>query len=270
MHALASSEEATDRVVFDDLEVGELAIELDPCEPEEVIAWALETFAPERVAVVTALQAEGMAILDMAAAIRPDVRVLTVDTGMLPEASYRVMDEVRARYPSARFEVHRPDEAEVAALVAEHGEDLFYRSVPLRLRCCEVRKVRPLVRALEHLDCWITGLRRDQWASRAAIRKVELDHDHLGIVKLNPLADWTKEEVWAYLAASGAPVHPLYAEGYTSIGCAPCTRPIRPGEDERAGRWWWEENAPKECGIHCPIETGGFEHEASAIIGDRH
>jgi phosphoadenosine phosphosulfate reductase len=130
--------------------------------------------------------------------------------------------------------------------------------------------VRPLTRALEGLDAWFTGLRRDQWASRAAIRKVELDHDHDGIVKLNPLADWSKDEVWDYIAEFDVPVHPLFAQGYTSIGCDPCTRPVGAGEDDRAGRWWWETNAPKECGMHCPIETGGFEHEAHAIIGEAH
>jgi phosphoadenosine phosphosulfate reductase len=99
---------------------------------------------------------------------------------------------------------------------------------------------------------------------------VELDHDHEGIVKLNPLADWTKEEVWDYLRAADVPAHPLYERGYTSIGCDPCTRAISPGEDDRAGRWWWEQGAPKECGIHCPIETGGFEHEAAAILREAH
>jgi len=256
-------------VSFDDLEIGEIAIDLDDREPQEVIAWALDTFA-DRVAVVTALQAEGMAILDMAARQRPDVSVLTVDTLRLPAATYDFIDEVRARYPDARFEVLRPDAGEVAEMEQRHGPELFRESVPLRLHCCQVRKVRPLVRALEGLDCWITGLRRDQWASRAAIRKVELDHDHSGIVKLNPLADWTKAEVWEYLEAHDVPIHPLYSRGYTSIGCDPCTRPVEPGEDERAGRWWWETNAPKECGIHCPIETGGFEHEAHAILGSSH
>jgi phosphoadenosine phosphosulfate reductase len=255
-----------ERVVFDDLEIGEIAVELDDKDPEDVVAWALETFG-DGVAVVTALQAEGMAILDMALRLRPTARVVTVDTLMLPEATYRFLEVVRGRYPGAQIEVLRPDASEVAAMVGEHGPDLFRRSVPLRLRCCEVRKVRPLVRELQRLDAWVTGLRRDQWASRAAIRKVELDHDHSGIVKVNPLADWTKEEVWEYLERNGVPVHPLYARGYTSIGCDPCTRPVRPGEDERAGRWWWETNAPKECGIHCPIETGGFEHEAHAILG---
>ena len=257
------------RVVYDDLEIGEIAIDLDPKEPQEVIAWAIEAFG-DALAVVTAFQAEGMAVLDMAAKLCPEVRVLTVDTLRLPAATYQFVERVREHYPQACFEVLRPDATEVAAMEARHGRDLFYGSVPLRLTCCHLRKVAPLVEALQSLDCWVTGLRRDQWASRAAIRKVELDHDHFGIVKLNPLADWAKDEVWEYLDANNVPVHPSYTKGYTSIGCDPCTRPVKPGEDDRAGRWWWESNAPKECGIHCPIETGGFEHEARAILGDRH
>ncbi len=259
----------TERVVFDDLELGEIAIELDDQEPQEVIRWGLETFG-ERVAVVTSFQVDGMVVLDMAYRIRPDVRVITVDTGRLPAATYEFIEQVRAHYPEARFEVFFPDYRDVEQMVNAHGLNLFYKSVPLRLLCCHVRKVRPLLRALADLDAWFTGLRRDQWASRAAIRKVELDHDHNAIVKINPLADWTKEEVWEYVRAHNVPTNPLYEQGYTSIGCDPCTRPIRPGEDDRAGRWWWETNAPKECGIHCPIETGGFEHEVHAILGEGH
>ncbi len=255
------------RIRFDDLEIGEIALELDDKEPEDVILWALETFG-SRAAIVTALQAEGMVVLDIAYRIMPDVQVVTVDTGRLPKESLDFLQEVRGRYPLARFKVVQPDVREVEVMVRRHGEDLFYRSVPLRLLCCQVRKVRPLARLLQDLDAWFTGLRREQWASRAAIRKVELDHDHGGIVKINPLADWTKEEVWEYLRSHDVPVHPLYARGYTSIGCQPCTRPIVAGEDDRAGRWWWERDAPKECGIHCPIETGGFEHEAEAILSE--
>ena len=142
-----------------------------------------------------------------------------------------------------------------------------WNAVDLRLLCCNVRKVRPLTKHLHGLDAWITGLRRDQWAGRTDIRKVEIDHDHGAIVKLNPLAEWTEEEVWDYVRAEDVPVHPLYAQGYTSIGCAPCTRPVAEGEAKRAGRWWWESGAPKECGMHCAIETGGFEHELHAILG---
>jgi phosphoadenosine phosphosulfate reductase len=270
MAQITNADQAFDgnRVFFDDLEIGEIAIELDPAEPQEVIAWAIDTFSPEQLAVVTALQAEGMAVLDMAYQINPSIRVITVDTLKLPQATYEFIEVVKDHYSEARFEILRPDALEIKRMEEKHGRDLFYKSVPLRLHCCEVRKVRPLVKVLKELDCWITGLRRDQWASRAAIRKVEADHDHFGIVKLNPLADWTKEEVWDYLRQNNVPTHPLYQKGYTSIGCDPCTKAIKPGEDERAGRWWWEENAPKECGIHCPIETGGFEHEAEAILGD--
>lgn len=258
-----------ERIVFDDLEIGEIAVELDDQEPQDVIEWALETFG-DLVGIVTSLQVDGMAILDMAYRIKPDVRVITVDTGRLPQATHDFLDQVRQRYSDAKWEVLAPDTSEIESMVRRNGPDLFRTSVPLRLLCCQIRKVRPLLRALEGLDAWFTGLRRDQWASRAAIKKVELDHDHDGIVKVNPLADWTKEEVWEYLADNDVPVHPLYAQGFTSLGCEPCTRPIEAGEDDRAGRWWWEVNAPKECGMHCPIETGGFEHEVHAILGEAH
>jgi phosphoadenosine phosphosulfate reductase len=265
-HAYAPT---SDRVVLDDLEIGEIANELDDQEPEDVIDWALDTFG-DRVAIVTSFQADGLAILDMAYEVKPDIQVITVDTGRLPRETLDYIEVIRARYPEADFRIERPDEREVEAMVDRHGLDLFRESVPLRLVCCQIRKVRPLLEALEGLDAWFTGLRRDQWASRAAIRKVELDHDHDGIVKVNPLADWSKEDVDEYLAEMDVPLHPLYAQGYTSLGCAPCTRPIEQGEDDRAGRWWWETNAPKECGMHCPIETGGFEHEFHAILGEAH
>src|SRR6202140_926373 len=125
-------------------------------------------------------------------------------------------------------------------MTEKHGENLMYNAVDLRLLCCNVRKVRPLTKHLAGLDAWITGLRRDQWASRTNIRKIEIDHDHGGIVNLNPLAEWTEDETWDYNREHDLPVPPLYAEGYTSIGCAPCTRAIKPGEASRDGRWWWE------------------------------
>lgn len=256
-----------ERVTFDDLEIGEIALEYDDQEPEDVIEWALSTFG-DRIAIVTAMQADGMAILDMAAKIKPDVRVITVDTGRLPQETYAYIDEMRKRYPETRWDIPFPDAAEVEAMVRRRGTNLFRNSVEERMFCCQVRKVRPLLKALEGLDAWFTGLRRDQWASRAAIKKVELDHDHDGIVKINALADWEGDEVDAYIKENGVPLHPLYAQGYTSIGCAPCTRPIKAGENSRAGRWWWETGAPKECGIHCTIETGSFEHEAEAILSE--
>ena len=250
--------------LLDDAEAGELAVEFDDRPPEAILRWALERFGA-RIALCTSFQAEGMVLLDMAWRIEPRVRVFTIDTGRLHQETYDLMDAVRAKYGIA-IEAYTPDAGETEAMTRAHGVNLFYRAVPLRLLCCQVRKVRPLQRVLNGLDAWITGLRRETWASRADIRKIELDHDHGGIAKLSPLADWTHEEVWDYLRAHDVPSHALYGRGYTSIGCAPCTRRTAPGEDPRAGRWWWETNAPKECGMHCTIETGGFEHELEVLL----
>src|SRR3981081_4623702 len=219
---------AEERVILDDWEAGEVgggAHKHKSEEPQEVIEWALNTFSRERVAICTSFQTDGMAILDMAWRIRPDVRVFTVDTGRLPQETYELIDRVRKHY-GIEVETYFPDTHELQTLVRRHGVNMFYQSVPMRLTCCDVRKVRPLVKVLHGLDAWITGLRRDQWATRSNIRKIELDHDHGGLVKLNPLADWTDEELWDYIRDNDVPTHPLYAQGYQSIGCAPCTRAV--------------------------------------------
>ena len=264
---IAPNQTGRERMHFDDLEVGQIALDLDDQDPQTVVEWALEALG-DRIAIVTALQEDGMVLLDMATRIKPDVRVITVDTGRLPEETYEFIDEVRAHYPRTQWEIISPEKSEVEAMVGRRGVNLFRNSVEERMLCCQIRKVRPLVKALQDVDGWFTGLRRDQWASRAAIPKVQIDHDHEGILKVNALADWEKQDVEAYIKEWYVPVHPLYGKGYTSFGCAPCTRPIQPGEHDRAGRWWWETNAPKECGIHCPIETGSFEHEAEAIFAE--
>ena len=174
---------------------------------------------------------------------------------------------MRARYGIAIHVVY-PDASELEAFTRAEGVNPFYRDVELRRRCCAIRKVAPLKRALAGADAWISGQRREHAETRRGIGVVERDLAHGGIVKLNPLADWTHDDVWAYAREYDVPSHPLYERGFTSIGCIPCTRPIEPGEDSRAGRWWWETNAPKECGMHCPIESGGFEHEVHAILGE--
>jgi phosphoadenosine phosphosulfate reductase len=135
-------------------------------------------------------------------------------------------------------------------MVRAHGLNLFYNSVELRKLCCGVRKVEPLNRALKDLNAWMTGLRREQAVTRADVRKVELDKDHANIVKINPLVEWSYEQVWSYILANNVPYNRLHNQGYPSIGCAPCTRAIRDGEDIRAGRWWWEKPEHKECGLH--------------------
>ena len=254
---------------IDELEAGELSVEFEGREPQELLAWALERFSP-RIGLSTAFQIDGVALIDMAYELDPEIQIFTVDTGRLPEETFELVEQLRDRYPGLNLQLLTPEAAQVRAMVARHGPNLFYREVEKRLLCCNVRKVQPLIRHLATLDAWITGLRRDQWATRTDIRKIEIDHDHGAIVKLNPLAEWTKREVWAYLRENDVPVHALYAKGYTSIGCAPCTRALAAGESGRDGRWWWESNAPKECGIHCAVETGGLEHELRALIGAEH
>jgi phosphoadenosine phosphosulfate reductase len=211
----------------------------------KILAWAIASYG-DSFAIATSFQKEGMVIVDLAARIAPRVRVFTLDTCRLPAETHRMIETVRERYGIAP-EIVLPDAAEVQEMVSIGGEDLFYQSVESRRLCCDIRKVRPLERKLSKLRAWATGIRRDQSETRAQTPKVELSATP---VKINPLADWTATQVEEYTRANRVPVHPLYARGYASIGCAPCTRAIEPGEDERAGRWWWERDASKECGIH--------------------
>jgi len=211
----------------------------------EILDWAIATYA-ERFAIATSFQKEGMVVVDLAARTGKPFRVFTLDTGRLPEETCRMIDVVRQRY-GVVVEAVSPDPAEVDQMVARHGLNLFYQSVEFRHLCCDVRKVRPLERKLRELDAWAAGLRRQQSETRASVAKLaEVD----GRLKINPLADWTGDQVEAYIREHDVPVHPLYARGYQSIGCAPCTRAVEAGEDPRAGRWWWEQDAAKECGIH--------------------
>jgi phosphoadenylyl-sulfate reductase (thioredoxin) len=197
----------------------------------------------------------------MAAGISSGIRVLTVDTGRLPEETFQMIDTVRERY-GVRVEAIPPDPAEVSAMVLRHGPNLFRRSVAERMLCCSVRKVRPLERKLEEFSAWVTGLRRGQSALRAELPKLEIRD---GRAKISPLAGWTSEELEEYLERRRVPRHPLYARGYTSIGCAPCTRATEAGEDERAGRWWWEQDADKECGIHFSAQ-GRAERRVDVLL----
>jgi thioredoxin-dependent adenylylsulfate APS reductase len=243
--------------VFDEEEtwVRRAAERFEGAAAEEILAWALERFHP-RMAISAAGGVDGMVLVDMAWRLRPDVRVFTLDTGRLPAQTYTLFEEIRDRY-GIDVEFEYPDADEVSGMVTENGPNLMYDSVDLRLRCCEVRKVQPLKRKLTTLDAWVAGLRREQWRSRRNIAKVELDREHGGIVKLNPLADWSLDRVWAHVREHEVPYHELFDHGFTSIGCAPCTRAVQPGEPERAGRWWWEEATDKECGIHCSVQLLG-------------
>lgn len=230
-------------------------------EPQEVLRWAFETFP--RVTIVSSFQATSAVLIDMAVRITTDVTVVTLDTGRLPQETHDIIDRVRDRY-GIEIELVTPDPQDIRDMVAGHGSNLFRESPDLRRQCCDVRKTRPLARALEKYDAWITGLRRSQMATRAATPVVSIDLEHGGITKIAPLATWSEERVWGYIREHDVPYHPLYDSGYTSIGCAPCTRATRPGEDARAGRWWWEQGEVKECGLHWKSDQPVNEEAASA------
>ena len=242
---------------LDEAKVGELAIRFEGKDPETVIQWALEQFHP-RIALASSLQAEDMVILDIAWKINPSVRVFTLDTGRLHEETYATMERVREKY-GIPIESYFPNRDAVETLERQKGFYSFRTSVEERKHCCGIRKVEPLARALSGLGAWITGLRREQAVTRTEIHAVEIDESHGGIIKVNPLADWSGDQIWDYIRRHDVPYNALHDLGYPSIGCAPCTRPIKPGEDIRAGRWWWEIPESKECGLHVTsMETGRF------------
>lgn len=233
---------------------------LDGRSAQDLIHWGFEHFAPRIALSASFGSPDGMVLLDIMHQIDPGkTRVFTLDTGRLPQETYNLMDRVRDRY-EVEVEVYFPDPERVQKMVRQHGLNLFYETEEKRRMCCGVRKVEPLGRALAGLDAWISGLRPEQSVTRAGVAAVEIDAVHEGRVKLNPLATWTKEDVWAYVKKHAVPVNALHAQGYPSVGCAPCSRAIAPGEDERAGRWWWERPENRECGIHT-----GYESEGSGI-----
>lgn len=176
------------------------------------------------------------------------IRFATLDTGRLFPETYDLWQRTEERYGIV-VQVYAPRGEAVEAFVARHGVNGFRSSIDLRKQCCGLRKLEPLERALSGAKLWITGLRADQSAARARIGLIETDAER-GLTKLNPLHDWSREDIAALATAENVPVSPLHARGFLSIGCAPCTRAIAPGEPERAGRWWWEDEAAKECGLH--------------------
>jgi len=222
----------------------------------EILGWLIKNFHPHLALSCSFGAPEGLVLLDMMHRIEPASRVFVLDTGRLPQATYDLMDRVRDRYDKP-IEVVFPEAGAVEAMVREHGMNLFYESVAKRQLCCRVRKVEPLRRQLAGLDAWVSGLRRDQNPTRRDTRKVEIDLAHGGIVKVNPIADWDADAVWGYVREHGVPTNRLHREGYPSVGCDPCSRAIEPGESLRDGRWWWEHEDTKECGIHLGEEVGG-------------
>ena len=201
-----------------------------------------------KIAFATSLGAEDQIITEMIAGLDPDAYVFTLDTGRLFQETYDLIEKTNARF-NINIQVMFPDNNKVEEMVKAHGINLFYQSIEYRKMCCHIRKIEPLNRALEGIDVWISGLRNEQSITRKGNNLVEWD-DNFKLIKVNPLIDWTEARVWDYINSNNIPYSPLHKKGYPSIGCQPCTRAIEPGEDIRAGRWWWEQPEMKECGLH--------------------
>lgn len=213
---------------------------------EKALQEIAASFSPAVLA--SSLSAEDMVLTDLIARLRLPIEVFVLDTGRLHADTLALIGTIRAAY-GMHVRVYEPDALAAREYVQRRGRDAFYESIELRKRCCEIRKLEPLKRALTGKRAWITGQRRSHGVTRADLAEREYDAAH-GLEKFNPLAAWSEEQVWAYIADRGVPYNRLYEQGYRSIGCAPCTRPILPGEDLRAGRWWWEQPGQRECGLH--------------------
>ena len=216
--------------------------------PQEVLKWSLDNLHP-KIAMASSFGAEDVVVIDMMMKINPKARIFTLDTGRLNQETYDVMDEIRKKY-NMNIEVMFPDQNETEQMVRVNGMNLFYDSIGNRKLCCGIRKVHPLNRMLTTLDGWITGLRADQTEVRLKSNRIEIDEQHNGIIKINPIIEWTWDQTWDYIKKNNIPYNKLHDKGFPSIGCEPCTRAIKPGEPLRAGRWWWESDSQKECGLH--------------------
>lgn len=215
--------------------------------PAEVLEYFLKEF-PGKAALSSSLSYEDQVLTDMMVRIRKDARIFTLDTGRQFPETYELIDRTNMQY-GISIEVFFPDFRKVQEMVREHGINLFYDSVELRHKCCEIRKIEPLKRALHGVDVWISGLRRSQSVTRAGMQMVEYDAAD-DVLKLNPLILWSEEQVKQYVKENGVPYNRLHEKGFPSIGCQPCTRAVAPGDDIRSGRWWWEDPDHRECGLH--------------------
>jgi phosphoadenosine phosphosulfate reductase len=204
--------------------------------------WAPTTFA-------NSFGAEDMVLTDLIAKHATGIEIFSLDTGRLHGETYKLMGQAREKYASVAFKVYYPNQAAIEEFVNRNGINAFYQSVDMRKNCCGIRKVEPLKRALAGKKAWITGLRREQAVSRTELAISEFDQGN-GLQKFNPLADWTLKDIWDYIRENEVPYNELHDRNFPSIGCEPCTRAITPGEDIRAGRWWWENPETKECGLH--------------------
>jgi len=225
----------------------QLTIRLKDKSPEEVLMFAIDHFG-QKITFASSLGAEDQVITDMLSKIKRNITIFTLDTGRMFPETYDILEKT-CNYYNIRIKVYFPDYKKVEEMVEEKGINLFYRSVENRQRCCFLRKKEPLKRAFQGMDAWICGLRKEQSVTRINNKVVEWDEQN-GLFKINPVIDWSEQELWDYIRQHKVPYNELHDKGFPSIGCQPCTRAVKPGEDVRAGRWWWEEPEKKECGLH--------------------
>jgi len=226
---------------------------LEEATAQEVVNYFLERYKKDTV-FATSLGAEDQVLTDMIASRHSDAYIITLDTGRLFPETYTLIDKTNKHY-NIKMDIYFPDYKKVQEMVKEKGINLFYESIENRKLCCHIRKIEPLQRATRGLKVWITGLRREQSVTRINLQPVEWDAQN-EMIKVNPLYNWSEEDVWDYIKDKGVPYNKLHDKGYPSIGCEPCTRAVKPGEDVRAGRWWWEEPEKKECGLHASGGNG--------------
>lgn len=229
------------------MNIGLLNKKFKNAKPEEVLKFFLNKYG-EKTALSSSFGVEDQVLTDMMLKIDKSANIFTLDTGRLPYETYSVMDETNLKY-GTKINVYFPDSEDVEALYQTQGINGFYESIENRKRCCFVRKIAPLERALTDLDIWVTGLRASQSVTREDMQLFEMDETH-SVIKVNPLLNWSETEVWEYIHKNNVPYNKLHDQGFPSIGCAPCTRAVKDGEDIRSGRWWWENPEHKECGLH--------------------
>lgn len=214
----------------------------------ESLKWVFNNFDINDIAFASSLGAEDQVLTDLILSINNGVDIFTLDTGRLFEATYKVIQDIKTRY-GKNIEILFPESSSVKKLVEDKGPNLFLDSIEDRKECCRVRKIEPLKKKLNGKKIWITGLRKEQSVTRTDLNKIELDNS-FGLMKLSPLLNWSEKDVWDYIKENKVPYNPLHDKGFPSIGCEPCTRAIKTGEDVRSGRWWWENPEHKECGLH--------------------
>jgi len=239
---------------------------LEDADAETILRWAVETFGPDSMRLASSMGAEDVVLIDMVHRFELDIPIFMLDTGRLHQETYDVVDRIRGRYDTT-IEMLFPQADALQTMLREEGPNSFYDSIDARRACCGVRKLEPLARALDGADAWVTGLRRSQSPTRAGTTPVERDPAHDN-VKINPLVRWSEDDVWSWIREHQVPYNALHDQGYPSIGCAPCTRAIAPGEDIRAGRWWWENPELRECGLHVHGDSNDSDSLSAASVSD--